>query len=397
MSLEKICADHIRSFYESLFAQKLKASHAHEIVAAAFGYKTAAALKQDESFCDIVYSDYIVLDKMLVKKRLTQLSDLPEISPDPEDIALEIGNFIRFEQNSSALIYVSDGPDLEKFLLRTIIDEHLSFRSLSRLAPVPTDPQGLMGLAYCLPIFDESNLVEVPFSIMDEAEIELERDERGTDAFVRFDADHRKLNHLPYSETNHKLWFEIHGVIVPYAGRTGYRLINLVLSNPRHEHLCLLDNAATLNLRNAFDNPAPGDLDNLFSYPPDLNTVSEPLPEGAVLTIYDENLYPARLSDGRPNRGTIEAHKREREEGLPPDSLNSDWLLRGLGSRCPYASKRSSPVSFTSCANRSWSDAIIELNHLRALKEPVNIRPRQYFIDKIERTGHANFTIHCGT
>lgn len=45
--ITKLCADSLRTFTDDTYGIKLKASHAHEIVAALFGYKSRAALLAD--------------------------------------------------------------------------------------------------------------------------------------------------------------------------------------------------------------------------------------------------------------------------------------------------------------------------------------------------------------
>lgn len=45
--ITKLCADHLRAFVNDNHGVKLKASHAHELVAAFFGYKSRAALLAD--------------------------------------------------------------------------------------------------------------------------------------------------------------------------------------------------------------------------------------------------------------------------------------------------------------------------------------------------------------
>lgn len=50
MSIHKECVDALRAKYRALTRNKLIAGHAHEIVAAYFGYGTAAALRAEAKY-----------------------------------------------------------------------------------------------------------------------------------------------------------------------------------------------------------------------------------------------------------------------------------------------------------------------------------------------------------
>ncbi len=62
--ITKLCADSLRDFTNDKFGIKLKASHAHELVAALFGYKSRAALLADteHSLDNLRQAEFIVLD-----------------------------------------------------------------------------------------------------------------------------------------------------------------------------------------------------------------------------------------------------------------------------------------------------------------------------------------------
>jgi|GEM_PF-643528 len=61
--ITKLCADSLRSFTENRLDFKLKSSHAHELVAAFFGYQSRAALLADTQFpiSNLEQADYIIL------------------------------------------------------------------------------------------------------------------------------------------------------------------------------------------------------------------------------------------------------------------------------------------------------------------------------------------------
>jgi hypothetical protein len=77
-NVSKICADHLRECYPGL-----KSSHAHEVVAAFFGYKSHAALLADKRFSadDVDLATILIPDEFIVAERLRDLKDLPERLP----------------------------------------------------------------------------------------------------------------------------------------------------------------------------------------------------------------------------------------------------------------------------------------------------------------------------
>jgi len=83
-TLSKRCADSLRVFSEN-HGVKLKASHAHEIVAAFVGYNSNAAMRADE-FCPIENLDkadiYVLTPSSFIDQRRQCLKDLPPDLPD---------------------------------------------------------------------------------------------------------------------------------------------------------------------------------------------------------------------------------------------------------------------------------------------------------------------------
>lgn len=86
--ITKKCADSLRSFVSNQFGIVLKSSHAHEIVAAYFGYSSRAALLADAKcpISKLVQAEFIILTPSAkIKERRNQLNGLPENLP--EDLA----------------------------------------------------------------------------------------------------------------------------------------------------------------------------------------------------------------------------------------------------------------------------------------------------------------------
>lgn len=86
--ITKRCADSLRFFTQNNFGIQLKSSHAHELVAAYFGYSSRAALIADKNcpIANLRQADIIVLTPTdNIKERRKELNGLPENLP--EDIA----------------------------------------------------------------------------------------------------------------------------------------------------------------------------------------------------------------------------------------------------------------------------------------------------------------------
>lgn len=62
--ITKLCADSLRAFAENKYGVKLKSSHAHELVAGFFGYKSKAALLADSQhpLSNLRQAEFIVFD-----------------------------------------------------------------------------------------------------------------------------------------------------------------------------------------------------------------------------------------------------------------------------------------------------------------------------------------------
>jgi len=89
MSIQKECADVLRDYYRSLTASKLRAGHAHELVAAYFGYGTAAALQADAVFpiSSLEDADILIPDIAGMDRRRLELNDVPSNLPDGRALA----------------------------------------------------------------------------------------------------------------------------------------------------------------------------------------------------------------------------------------------------------------------------------------------------------------------
>ena len=93
-NISKLCSDHLREIYSSSENGKFKASHAREIVAAFFGYKTHSALLFDDSICNLECLRYVGKNKELIEKRLTKLNGLPKNLTNAEIIQEDLIKFL---------------------------------------------------------------------------------------------------------------------------------------------------------------------------------------------------------------------------------------------------------------------------------------------------------------
>jgi hypothetical protein len=83
--IPKVCADSLRTFSKDKYKVKLRASHAHELVAAYMGYKSKIALVADKRYpvsnlylCKIV----VMMQDAFIDQRRQNLSELPSELPD---------------------------------------------------------------------------------------------------------------------------------------------------------------------------------------------------------------------------------------------------------------------------------------------------------------------------
>jgi hypothetical protein len=91
--ISKLCADSLRSSLKNKYAIQLKAAHAHELVAAYFGYRSKNALLSDRKYpiSDISKSKVVVMiPDSDIDNRRACLDELPENLPD----SYTLGEFV---------------------------------------------------------------------------------------------------------------------------------------------------------------------------------------------------------------------------------------------------------------------------------------------------------------
>jgi len=109
MTIYKDCADHLRASYRHQTGGHLLSGHAHELVAAFFGYGSAAALRADLVYpvSQLEQADILIPDLALMDARRLQLTaDLPDsgaLASDLCDLLRSLGHFSGEDWNSRDL------------------------------------------------------------------------------------------------------------------------------------------------------------------------------------------------------------------------------------------------------------------------------------------------------
>lgn len=119
--ITKLCADSLRSFSIEKFGIDLKSSHAHELVAAYFGYSSRAALLADTNcpISNLSHAEFIVLTPTAqIKERRTRLNGLPQNLPE------NIAEGVYLPLYNEKLIFHKIWPTLEE-LGKALADQHL--------------------------------------------------------------------------------------------------------------------------------------------------------------------------------------------------------------------------------------------------------------------------------
>lgn len=96
MPISKECADFLRSYQNMKFGQKLKATHAREIVAAFFGYKSHAAQLAESAYAlsEIGDAAIMVPEVPRIEWRLSRLKGLPSELPIAMKLARILSDFL---------------------------------------------------------------------------------------------------------------------------------------------------------------------------------------------------------------------------------------------------------------------------------------------------------------
>lgn len=120
IDLSKLCADFLRSNHSNRTG-KLKASHARELVAAFFGYKSHASLNFEKKYLldNLEEARILVPDIPLINHRIRCLKGLPDDPFLPKDMASRIGEFLSDEGYFGGNIWLYDR--LETYIMEVML------------------------------------------------------------------------------------------------------------------------------------------------------------------------------------------------------------------------------------------------------------------------------------
>lgn len=133
--LSKVCSDSLRNFAQEKHGVKLKASHAHELAAAYFGYKSKNAMLADEKFPlkNLIQAEVVVMTPdEVIDKRRASLEGLPAGLPDSYALG---GAF--YEPIFASDAYGSEAPPFRSFqaLAKFLFDRDEACKSAFWLSP----------------------------------------------------------------------------------------------------------------------------------------------------------------------------------------------------------------------------------------------------------------------
>lgn len=122
-TIQKKCADFLRMTFNDLAGGKLGSGHAHEIVAAYFGYGTAAALRAEPKYQLAALDKAAILmpDLRLMDQRVQHLNGLPAGLPNVDELASLLSSFLNANGYFSGEVWYT--RDLEEYIDVSFIQE----------------------------------------------------------------------------------------------------------------------------------------------------------------------------------------------------------------------------------------------------------------------------------
>ena len=159
MTIHKDCADHLRAHYRGTTGGRLSSGHAHELVAAFFGYHSGAALRAEGAYPveDLSQADILIPDLATMALRRQQISGLPADLAEADILATEIETALRALGHFGGEIWLTNN-----------LAEFLDYGFLQKDPMLIED--GLSGeIASTNAFFDELYVEEVSIDLGDEA------------------------------------------------------------------------------------------------------------------------------------------------------------------------------------------------------------------------------------
>ena len=126
IDISKSCSDHLRELYKKNTGNKLKPTHARELIAAYFGYKSHASLLFDKEYNiqALLECDILAPDLLLFNNRRQQLQDLPGDLDNTYELAQSISNHLKNESGFKGKVLLNES--LELCFIEDFIPNHTS-------------------------------------------------------------------------------------------------------------------------------------------------------------------------------------------------------------------------------------------------------------------------------
>lgn len=117
----KVCSDHLRAFTSAVTSSSLKASHARELVAAFFGYKSHASLLAETTYpiSELSIAQVLIPNFRLMDARRKCLLDLPKRLPDSKSLASALCTYLVQQQHFTGKIWLHDS--IEEFVTKVLL------------------------------------------------------------------------------------------------------------------------------------------------------------------------------------------------------------------------------------------------------------------------------------
>ncbi|RDE61005.1 hypothetical protein [Aeromonas veronii] len=124
IDLSKLCADFLRQHHISQSTERLKASHARELTAAFFGYKSHAALMAENTYplVQLKGAYFFVPDIPLMNDRRSKLNGLPSDLPLSLDIAKLLSDMLVAQGLYGGDVWLYD--TLESYIAEVLLPDH---------------------------------------------------------------------------------------------------------------------------------------------------------------------------------------------------------------------------------------------------------------------------------
>ncbi|ENU93542.1 hypothetical protein F971_00800 [Acinetobacter vivianii] len=121
--LSKLCADFLRQNHASQSTEQLKASHARELVAAFFGYKSHAALLAEKTYPLDQLDEALIFipDIPLMNERRSQLNDLPNDLTQSIDLAGQLSDMLAKKGLCAGDVWLYE--TLETYIIEVLLPE----------------------------------------------------------------------------------------------------------------------------------------------------------------------------------------------------------------------------------------------------------------------------------